>query len=289
MLNPSLADYLVVLSGRWKLIVLIIAFHVALAIAISLILTPVYRSEVIVAAVPEDSSGGLLSTMASQFGSLGELITNPSQNALGKSDLIALLSSKALADQFIVDRNLKSIIFYEKWDIDRQKWNVDRPDAIPSRTDTIRKFRESILNISEARRTTGLVTVSVEWIDPEIAAEWATEYVQFANEKIRQRTISEAQQSIEYLQSEIEKTNIVELKHSIYKLIEAQINRIMIANVREEYAFRVIDTAFVSDRDDEVSPNRLLIVLFGLLMGSFIGVATAVLAAARSQSDRANT
>jgi uncharacterized protein involved in exopolysaccharide biosynthesis len=46
----------------------------------------------------------------------------------------------------------------------------------------------------------------------------------------------------------------------------------MLANVAQEYAFRVVDKAMVSDASDPVQPRRVLILLSGLLLGLATGI-----------------
>lgn len=277
MSDPSLADYLFVILRHWKSLVAIVLLHLILAVAVAVNLKPIYRSEMILAPVPDESNQGLLGSVTSQIGGLAQIFGASSQAAISKNELVALLGSKELARDFIAEYRLVPMLYYKIWDAEAERWDVDDEMDIPSEADSIRMFQENVLSIAEARRTTGLVTVAVEWVDREVAAVWARRYVQFANDSIRQRVIIEAQKSREYLQKELDKTSVVELRMSIYSLIESQVSKIMIANVREEYAFRVIDSAFVADEDQYVSPNRPLIVLFGLFFGAFVGIAFVLL------------
>ena len=64
----------------------------------------------------------------------------------------------------------------------------------------------------------------------------------------------------------------MELQQSIYELIEEQIKRIMLANVRDEYAFQVVDPAAIPDNRYFVRPKRIFIVIVGTLLGAFAGI-----------------
>ena len=55
----------------------------------------------------------------------------------------------------------------------------------------------------------------------------------------------------------------------------------MLANVRAEYAFRILDPASTPDADDYASPNERLILLVALLLG---GIAAVFVAALRVSS-----
>ena len=57
---------------------------------------------------------------------------------------------------------------------------------------------------------------------------------------------------------------------------EQQIEQIMFANVREEYAFRVVEWARPADKDGFEFPNRVLFAALGLVLGGVAGLAFAV-------------
>jgi uncharacterized protein involved in exopolysaccharide biosynthesis len=62
------------------------------------------------------------------------------------------------------------------------------------------------------------------------------------------------------------------MRQSIYRLIQAELEKEMVASVRVQYSFRVIDAAKAPDPDDFVRPQRFLLTLFGLFMGVALGV-----------------
>jgi LPS O-antigen subunit length determinant protein (WzzB/FepE family) len=74
-----------------------------------------------------------------------------------------------------------------------------------------------------------------------------------------------------FLEQELTKTTAVETRQAIARLMEAQINQRMIANVTKQYAFRVADKAMPSDRRDMVRPNKLLLFALGPTLGFSFG------------------
>ena len=90
---------------------------------------------------------------------------------------------------------------------------------------------------------------------------------------MRDRAIGEARRSLDYLNRELDKTQIVELRNPIYRLIENRINTVMLANVRDEYAFRIIDRATPPDSDDYSRPLHWLFALAGATLGALVGAA----------------
>jgi len=93
---------------------------------------------------------------------------------------------------------------------------------------------------------------------------------------MRRRAIEEAETSLRYLNRELEKAKSVEVQQAIYRLIETQVKKIMLANVREEYAMRVIDPAFVPDPDEFDHPKLLSSLMAGGLVGFLFGMLVAV-------------
>jgi len=81
---------------------------------------------------------------------------------------------------------------------------------------------------------------------------------------------AEAQQSIDYLTDQLEKTQVVALERVFYSLIEEQMQTLMLANSRTEYLFKTIDPAIAPERKSQ--PSRALICVLGTLLGGMLGV-----------------
>jgi hypothetical protein len=235
---------------------------------------PVYRAEVLLVTV-EDEPGAGLGDLAGQLGGLAQIA---GIDLDGKSNVwvpISMLKSRAFSEQFIEDNNLMPIIFSDEWDAEENAWSEKVKDDPPSLWDAYKVFDEDIRGI-DWNSTTQLVVLSIKWRDPEVAAVWANDLIKRINERLRQQVIDEANKSIGYLKNELEKTNVVGLQQAIYRLVELQIEKIMLANVREEYAFKIIDPAVSADRDDYIWPNAPLILIVGLLGGFVIGFSIAL-------------
>jgi capsular polysaccharide biosynthesis protein len=119
----------------------------------------------------------------------------------------------------------------------------------------------------------GTTTVSMEWTDPETAARWANAFVALGNDLVRTKAREDAQRNVDYLNEQVAKTNVLELRRVLYNIIESETKNLMLANARIEYAYTVVDPAVVSAQ--RVSPKRTLMVASGLFIGLVIGVLTA--------------
>jgi uncharacterized protein involved in exopolysaccharide biosynthesis len=275
---PGLFDEaLRALRASWLVVCLCALAFAGIALGAARFVQPVYLSETLLAQPTDTRTSSALTSLLGQLplAGLGRLDTSGEQ-----VEALAILRSRAFTEAFIQDEDLRPVLFADKWDPERRAWKVDAPEDVPTLEDAYRMFDQNVRTIVQDGGT-GLITLSIEWTDREEAARWANTLVRRVNEHLRQRTIAEAQRSIDYLNRELEKTSIVELRLSIYSLIEEQLSRVVVASTREEYAFRQIDPAAVSDEDGYVWPSLLLMVAVGLAAGAFVGIVFAFMRQSR--------
>jgi uncharacterized protein involved in exopolysaccharide biosynthesis len=138
-------------------------------------------------------------------------------------------------------------------------------------------FDGGIRRVNEDPKTR-VITLDITWKNRERAAAWANELVQLANEELRERALRESAASIASFEEQLSHTDVVELRQSIYRLMEMQLNRSALAKSRPDYALTILDPAVVPDERRFVSPRRFLMLVISLPLGLFLG-ACAVLAA----------
>jgi len=123
----------------------------------------------------------------------------------------------------------------------------------------------------DPRDKAGLVTLSLEWENPHNPnkiADIANDLVSSMNHHAKRRAILEARDSISFLEKELEQTSILNSQTILYSLIEQQMQKIMLANIRDEFIFKVIDSAIVP-KHAETKPV-LMIVFVGIMLGVFL-------------------
>lgn len=235
--------------------------------AATLLMEPVYRAEVVVvsASSGEAQSAGL--ALAGQFSGLATLAGLNIGPADERSEALEYLRSRALARKFIVDRELMPVLFSARWDAEAGSWRRNLWGGEPTINEAVSLYRRTIFHLLEDKRT-GVLRVSIEWGDRKRAAEWANAIVETANNELRERAISSAQRSLNYLNRELQHTTVVELRSGLFRLIEEQTKRIMLAKTRDDYAFKIVDPAQIPDEGDPVRPKRgVVAVLVGILFG----------------------
>ena len=87
---------------------------------------------------------------------------------------------------------------------------------------------------------------------------------------MRQKDVSEAEQAIEFLTTKIDENNLLSLDEMFARLIEEQTKTIMLANVSDDYIFRVIEPPVIAE--EKSSPQRALICLIGTFLGTLLGL-----------------
>ncbi len=111
-----------------------------LSVAVALLITPVYRAEVLMVPVTSESVDNL-SNLAGQFGGLTSLMGIDLIGQRGKAaEAVATLTSRSFAVQFIDEENLLPILFADQWDSENEQWQIKDPDDIPTLQDGFRLF-----------------------------------------------------------------------------------------------------------------------------------------------------
>ncbi len=268
------------LLDGWKPIVIFTVLGAVTGVTTALLMTPVYRAQVVVVPREDSAAGALGRSIMGQFGGLAALTGGLLPAGSNETEILATLRSRALTERYIEERNLLPVLFEEQWDSDRGAWLESDARRVPTLRDGFRMFDRRVRTVAEDRKA-GLVTVAVDWKDPAVAADWANGLVALANQTLRQRAIQEATDTLAYLDRELGRTEKVELRTSMFQLVEAQQKTLMLANTRPDYALRVIDPAVPPGPRDRLRPKRALISIAATMLGGLVGCAVAILLAPR--------
>jgi len=265
-----MGDILGRLFERWPTVLIVTGLSTLAAVVYVFLATPWYRAEVQV--LPRDDRPG--SGLSSQLAQLGGLagLAGLNLSSSGKEEPIAVLRSAGFSRQFIQQNNLTSLLLSGSGAFGLRKW-ISREGEEPDIRDAVRVFQKKVLTISEDRKL-GLVTIAVEWTDPSIAALWANMFVDQLNKELRSRALAEAEGNVTYLHDEIRKTDLIALQQAIGRLLESELQKLMVARGKTEFAFRIIDRAEVPKKPSR--PQRFLIVLAGFSVGFLVSMVMVV-------------
>jgi uncharacterized protein involved in exopolysaccharide biosynthesis len=259
-----------VTAHPWWIVSSVVLFTAAF-IAAALLLTPIYRSTVVLIPSKTDKD---MNSGDSALGGIGGVASLVGINLGGSDSLteeaLAVLKSRQFTKRFIDDLNLMPLLYASKWDAQTGKWKVDEKHQ-PTPARAYRLFDKTIRNVAQEKKT-DIINLNIDFTDRFAAANWANELVRRLNLEMRQREMARADSAVKYLEKEFESTTAVATREAIGRLIEAQVKQRMLAAVTEEFAFRVIDPALPSDRDDRHFPNRFLMAIAGPIFGLIVGV-----------------
>jgi uncharacterized protein involved in exopolysaccharide biosynthesis len=263
--------------GRWLISASAFAFAVIFGTA-AFLMTPMYRASTVLVVVDPERTAALsgdvggLSNITSIFG--GGPKASPVEEAL------AVLRSREFTEAFIKDQRLMPELYPDLWDSKANAWKVPA-DRQPTLAQAARYFSE--LRTARQDLNTGLVEIQIEWRDPKRAADWVNGLVARLNDVMRARAVARADAYLGYLRQELTRTEETEAREALGRLMEAQINQRMFANVTREYALRVVDAALVPDV--KARPKRALMIMLGGITGVLTAcVAVLAITPARSRS-----
>ena len=271
-------------KGKWVVIIVTAVFAVG-SVFYSLSLPNIYRTQVLLSPVEEGNVNSNASLLG-QFGGLADLAgmsIGGTTSASQKVRALAILQSRAFIKDFFLNHNL-TVPFMasrpvgrtgdveidpELYDTENQVWVrevVPPRQPMPSDWEIYEDF-SGVLAVEDDIET-GLVTVSLEWYDPEQIQDWLTWLVQDLNEVMKAREVAEASRAIEYLNEQLQKTQLVNMQNVFYNLIEQQTRTVMLADSREEYAFETLDPAVVPE--EKSAPSRAFICIIATLLGGML-------------------
>ncbi|ELA6648755.1 Wzz/FepE/Etk N-terminal domain-containing protein [Vibrio alginolyticus] len=275
-------------KGKWIVLSVTFLFTIG-ALVLALSLPNIYKADALLAPA-ESTNGGGLSKMAGQLGGLAALAgVNLGSGESSQTELaVQVMKSRLFIEQFISQHDLLVPLMAVKgWDINTNQLIIDegiydsidnkwlrKPDGLrgakPTYQEAFEVFSKEIFSINQNEES-GLYTVSIKYYSPYVAEQWVNWLIEDINKVMRERTIKETSQNLAYLDKQLQKTAVADMQSTFYKLIEEQTKSLMLAEVQEEFVFRVIDPAVVPELKD--SPKRALICILGMLFGGLLGSA----------------
>ena len=277
-----------VILSLWKNKVLILVVSIMFAVAsvlYALSLPNIYVSKTHLVPQVENSSVssslGAYSNLAGMAGiSLGSDGDNLSMEAMARIKSFDFFSS-----QFLPKIKLENLLAVESWnrktntitykeklfDAAAKKWirEVKAPKSIiPSNQEAFREYKK-IISVTEDKKTK-YVTLSIRHKSPYVAQNWVSIIVDNINESMRKETKDISDQSITFLNEKYEETSVNDLRKAIAELIDAQMQKLMFASVRNDYVYKTIESPLVPELKS--SPNRAVICIVGTLIGFFLSI-----------------
>jgi uncharacterized protein involved in exopolysaccharide biosynthesis len=247
-----------VIWKRRKMIGSMMVAAVVTMIILSFLMTDIYQAKAVISPVTGRDSGTNTAGLSALAQQLGGFPGVPSSSQANASEIVSLLNSNILRRKIIEQYNLMPLLFYGQWDQERRIWKQEysvlgmKPFKfikIPDIWDALRLLEENVKINRNIKDNT--ITVTVDFHDPKLAALIADYYlVTLTN----------------YMSSEV--------KQKTYNLIAQQIENGMMAEVKENFAFKIIDPPMMPDK--KIKPRRSVIALLSLVISLLSGIGIAL-------------
>ena len=273
-------------ADKVKIIAITAVFAVA-SVIYALSVPNQYKATALLA--PAQSDGGGLSGALGQLGGLASLAGVSIGGGESSESQIAqeIMKSWSFVEGFIADNDLAVEVYAaEGWsrvsnqlkidndvyEVETKSWLVEDAhtgkEGPPTSWQLFEAFSDK-LSVSEDKKS-GLVSVSIEYYSPQIAKQWLDLYISAINKHMQARQVEKVSNNISYLEAQIGKTSIAEMREVFYTIIEEQTKNKMVAEASPDYAFVAVSPSMVPEEKSQ--PKRALICILGTLLGGMLSV-----------------
>ena len=274
-------DLLVFVKIIWdrKIIISLLTLVLAISSVLYALSIPnIFESRVVLAPSSSSESTNInLSGTAGALARVAGIDLGGGGSSKGPNLTLAIekITSRKFATDFVINNSYQpELLASENWNSSENKiiYNKSSYDSLKDelkynpRDIDIYKGYLSGLSIRFDKRTK-FTHISFKHFSPYFAKELLDQLVLTINEDIKNTEVDAANESIKFLEDQMTKTNISDIRFIFTKLIEKNIKTILLAEVSPEYVFEILDPAFVPDLRS--SPSRgvlcILITAFGFL------------------------
>lgn len=273
-----------ILLEKWPMTFIVLSISIA-GLIFSLLLPNIYESRGILSPTNSNSStSNSLQGYSSLAGLAGIKVPSVSNGVsslivIEKLKTLSFFENNILPNIFLPDLmavkswdNQKNVVIYDESIYDQTsntwvKYNQIPNKKEPSVQESFEVFKNSNLKIIEDN-TTGFLTIAVQHQSPILAKEWTELCVNQINIFYRQKDKMESEKSINYLNKQINISNISEVKQAISQLIQEKTKQLALIEANEFYVYEYIDPPAIMENKSE--PKRALIIIFSFLLGFLI-------------------
>lgn len=279
----TLLDYWQVIRKGKALIILFVMIIVFSTGILLLFMANIYKATAVITPAATKEKEGTVTSLMTQFG-----ITPPGSSS--GPEIVSLLNSNIVREKVIQNYNLLPLLFHERWDEEKKVWKEEtfpwlrkflrsitsentkggkrKNSTGPEIWDGLREFKEIVSVKNNLKEN--MITISVEFWNPEMAAKIVDYFITTLNDHMCGEAKRVATVNMKYLMEQVDKNRDPFIKQKIYALIAQQIETSMMAEVKENFAFKVIDPP--KEPDKKIKPKRVLMVMLSFVVSLFLGI-----------------
>jgi len=253
----NLLDYWNVVSKNKKLIIIIILSAVIITAVVALLTPPVYEAKAVIIPASQQNIPSGMGILTAQLG-----IASPTPSSV--TEIVNLLNSNILREKVIRKNNLLPVLL---------KDSTEKDNSENKRIWSALKALQA-LKIGYKQKD-NIIEISMQFKDPETLVK----IINYTLTELTEHMSSEARRVAEtnkkYLESQLNTTADPFIKAKIYSLIAQQVEQAMMAEVKENFAFKVLDPPRVPDQ--RIRPKRRQMVMTAFVASLFAGIFAAFL------------
>ena len=273
----------IIWKGRYRA-VYIAVFFIIISFIYAVSLPNMYKSEATLATVDRSFGSSLSSPVSSGIAGFAGInfssgLDNGAEEGIEIMKSLSFFTTMSdeynlLADIYAVkgwDEKTRSLIYDSTiYDSASKKWigSEGKKQSKPSYQEAYDKFNE-IFSV-ETDRNTGFIKVSAISYSPDLSKKLVDLSIDHINKLSREAETEKALKSIEYLNRQIQLTELSEVRQALSSLVQSETETLLLAKASPDFLFKVLDPAF--SKKKKVSPSRVMIVLFGVFLGIVVGI-----------------
>ena len=273
-------DIIKLLRDNFNFFVSFTSIFAISSIVISLLLPNKYTSNAVLEVMEKSSEGQSQSFSGSSIAALTGISIGGSASAGDPSyTIMAIIKSRTFANHlFSIEDNLPSILAWKKYDPDTKELIFDSSiydsntkewlTPKPSYLEGYRELHQSL----DIRRSedSGFLYLDFEHPSPYFAYYLVDLIIKEVNSIRRSQDLESTEEALTYLYDQLKNTRESELRLSINQIIESQLRKKMLANIKENYAIFPIDEPYVPLL--KTSPTRSYIVIISTIVGFILSI-----------------
>ena len=279
--NSDEIDLLEFFKCLWEgkiTIILITLFFAIFSVIFALQLDNYYKSDATLM-IRESSGGSGLSDISGMASLVG---INIGESSSESSEIIELVKSRDFFEHLLsfdmvlpgitaakgYDNTKQALIFDpDLFDADNKAWIVNEKGSMKPKFMDAWDTYNGIVMISKDNKS-GFLRLEVEHLSPYFARDLLDLIISEANSIKRNRDLLSSNQALDYLQDELSKTSVNDIKISINSLITNQLEKKMIINIHEDYLLTILDSPHIPIKKSK--PARSIICIVITLIGGLI-------------------
>tara|TARA_B100000780_G_C21073733_1_gene432160 strand:- start:71 stop:994 length:924 start_codon:yes stop_codon:yes gene_type:complete len=253
-------------------------FVAILSILYSLSLPNVYTSQSLLApSSQEDSLSSKLGSLSS-IASFGGFSMQSDSGSKSQEAIERIKSFEFFSTHFLPNIKLENIMATKGWDYEdkiliynKDKFNQITNEWVRSMPSAQKAFKvyKAIMSVSVDKKTS-FIKISIDHHSPVIAKKWIDIIIFQINESMRRYDAEASKKAISFLNETAGSTNVQSLREAITKLLENQMQILMLTTSNEYYVMKIIDSSIVPE--EKSKPSRALICILATLLGGMISV-----------------